>query len=339
MLKITRNVVTRHITEEEFKKMKGADPFKTLRGAAKGVNFLSLFGGSAKVLSSNALELSWTEQQIDDFIEANNCYPELDSVKMFYKTMDPVQQKYVAVATRIRNNFFQAYPGLQERIRREQAYAAKNGFCRTHFGMTRNLIELMLRQEYDDKINSKKIRNLNNISANVRCQNMEACIRGRAMYDIQCWLIRTNRKSWVWNEIHDSMDYYIYKPELKDVLSHIKHVCERKIPELKDNWVPLLIDAEISDLNDSNHPSDCYKHGRPWVDFNTEVEWDDLQYEDPDPFGVELLEDFDLEYFSLRKDYWKKKKKEDPLEAKINEYLSTKYLGFSKPAVRKRVQI
>ena len=289
-----------------------------LRGS---ISFLCLFGGSAKVLSENALELDWSEDQIDEFIKDNNLTSLLDKTKQFYKNADPVQQKYITVATYIRNNFFTGYPGLLTRIAREKEYASQHGYCRSYFGTTRNVIELMLKGKYDEEANSKQIRNLENITANVRCQNMEACIRGRAMYEIQTWLIKNNYKSWVWNEIHDSMDYYIYKPELHDVLAHIKHVCERKIPELKDNWIPLLVDAEISDLTDKTH-HDCYKHGRPYVDFDTSVKYDDLQFEDPDPFNVELYKEAEIEYFDLRKEYWEKKGVRDPLSLQINEYLS-----------------
>ena len=311
MIKITRNTVRRQITEEEFKRMKNSPVFKALRTSAKGANFSLLFGASSSTLNTNVIELDWSEERVDNFIEENNLYSLLENIKDFYKKADPVQQKYLTVATKIRNDFFQAYPGLLSRITRERDYASHHGFCRSYFGMTRNLIELMLRGEYDKEANAKRLHNLENIAANVRCQNMEACIRGRAMYEIQSWLIANGYKSWIFNEIHDSMDFYIYKPELHDVLAHIKHVCERKIPELKDNWIPLLIDVEIADLTDNAH-QDCYKHGRSWTDFSISSSWNDLQFEDPDPFNVELSSEFEQEYFEQRKTYWRKKNQKDP---------------------------
>lgn len=266
MLKITKTIENRQITEEEFRKQKAAPEYATMRQAAKSCNFLLIFGGSPKVFTENALETSWSEEQIDEYIKENHCEPELERAKKSYKREDPVKQKYIAVATRIRTNFFKAYPGLLDRIDRAKTFAAQHGYLRSPFGATRNLIELMLRGEYDNTEMSGTLRNLENIASNYYCQQVEGAYTKRNMYDLEKWFEDNHMKSRVWNEIHDSMDIYVYKPEAQAVLNKAKELLERKVPELADGWVPLVVDCEIADLADPNH-DDCYKGGRDPSEF------------------------------------------------------------------------
>ena len=103
----------------------------------------------------------------------------------------------------------------------------------------------------------------------------------------------------------------------------MKHVFERKIPELEKNWVPLIIDCEISDLN----KGDYYKAGQAPEAFD--VSWDDkTKYRDVDPFNVELADRYEIEYFQGRRDYWNSLGKEDPLKDQISEYLKNKGLSL-----------
>lgn len=265
-IKIKKTIENRHITEEEFVKQKAAPEYATMRQAAKSCNFLLIFGGSPKVFTENALETTWTLEQVEDYIRDNDCEAELEAVKKIYKREPLTKQKYIAVATRIRSNFFKGYPKLLERISVEQNFAAEHGYLRSPFGATRNLIELMLKGSYDEEVASGTIRNLNNIAANYFCQQVEGAYTKRNMYDLQMWLRENNMKSVVWNEIHDSIDLYIHKDEAQVVLSKVKEILERKVPELEEGWVPLTVDCEIADLADENH-HDCYKGGRDPKEF------------------------------------------------------------------------
>ena len=286
-----------------------------MRQAAKGENFLMIFGGSPKVLSDQALETTWDEAQCDEYIEANHCERELEQARKMYKGETEAKLKNIAVCMRLRQNFFKGYPGLWNRIGREKEFAASHGYVRTVFGKVRNVIELFLRGEYDNEKMSGVLKSLENICANHPAQNMEACIRGRAQYETIQWLKNNGYESRSWNEIHDSADFWITKTELHDVLSHIKHIFERKIPELAKDWVPLVVDCEVSDLNQG----DYYKGGRDPIEWG--IKWDTCKYEDPDPFNVELSPELELEYFKEREEFWKNQNKQDPLKDKIQEYL------------------
>ena len=316
--KITRTVEHRKITEQEFKKQKSAPEYATLRQAAKQLNFLMIFGGGAKMFAENALVTEWSPDQIEQFIKENNCQDMVDKCAETYKNEEEAKIPYIAVAQRMKDNFFTSYKGLKDRITRELNYATEHGYCRSAFGDVRNLIELKLQGSWDKKHLSQIISNLGNISSNYRAQNYESCTRGKAMREMFDWLEDNNYKSFVTNEIHDSIDACVYKTELKDFLAHIKHLCERRVPEYEDRWIPLSVDCEISDINKGQQ----YKHGSSPESFG--IPWEGLEFEDPDPFGVELLPEYEDDYFKKRQEHWYSQGKRDPLQVKINEYLANR---------------
>lgn len=257
-MKISRKTEKRKITLDEFIAQKGSAEFAPLRQISKQLNFLLIFGGSAKIFSEEALETKWSIEQVEKYIEENHCEPELEKVNSMYKNITDEQAKYIAVATRLRDNFFKAYPGLINRIEKERNFAFLHGYVRSPFGATRNLIELFLEGEFDKKENSKMIRNLENICANTSIQNMEAAVTKRYMYDIQCWLKENNLKSKLWNEIHDSIDVYVKKDEIVPVLWKLKKVLESPVDEFtKLSPIKLKVDCEVSDLTKGQY----YKGG------------------------------------------------------------------------------
>lgn len=274
-IKISKRTETRKITVEEFIRQKNVQPYKSMRQVAKSLNFLLIFGGSAGVFSESALETSWTIDQVNNFIEENNCQAELEAARAKYarSDYDDNKIKYIAVATRMRNNFFKGYPGLMERIDREKKFAAQHGYVRSPFGATRKTIELMLRGDYDNKHLSGVLRNLENITANTAIQNDEASVARRAMVDIQKWLEDHNMKSRMFNEIHDSIDFYIYYNEIVPVLWIAKKTLEAEQPEFSSSPVKLVVDCEVSSLSAGQY----YKGGvDPDVYLPEGVTWESL---------------------------------------------------------------
>lgn len=316
--KITKTTEHRKISLKEYKKQKGYGDYKKYRQIAKAENFSLIFGGSASVLSSNSLELEWSEKDVDAYLSNYDCSKELEEVKSKYPDYPEERQKYIACATRMRTQFFKGYPGLLTRCDREVDYAYKHGYCRSEFGAKRSMIELHLKGEGDKRTEGAKIRNLENICKNFKAQNFEACIRGKAMTDINNWLIKRGYKGRVWNETHDSIDMWVDKDKANEILPHVKHVLERKVPELEEFWLPLPADCSVSDLKQGQY----YKG-----EFSPEshgINWDNGYYEDCDPFGVELLPKYETEYFDERAKYWEEKGEIDPLARKIYQYRKEK---------------
>lgn len=276
MLKIKKTIINREITFDDFRKLKGIKPFKSYRQTGKQLNFLLLFGGSEMIFAENALETNWTPEQCEDFIKENHCQQEIIDVQNKYRGISDEELPFVVVAKRLRDNFFKGYPELMDRIYMEKTYASLHGFCRSFFGAVRNTIELKLRGEYDKKENSGIMRNLENITANMPIQNMEASISKKAIWRINNWLKDEGMKTYVWNEIHDSCDFCVYKPELEKFLKKAKYELEKPVPEIAFSPIRLVVDCEVSDLK----TEDYYKGGRDPVDFG--VNWkhltDDADY-------------------------------------------------------------
>lgn len=327
MIKVTKRTVRRELTDvSEFQRQKGTEPWKSKRQDAKAVGFLCIFGGSGGVLSQQSLETAWTLEDDKKFIVENK----LDDEAIYALKRNerlPVEQQESehqvlnkVCAKKIREDFFKAYPGLMDRIEDQKFYTYSHGYNRMSNGYVRSFPLLKYVGDWDFENLSSAIRNCENIAVNVSCQASESAIRGRAQYEMQCWLTKMGYKTYTFNEIHDSYDLCIYKPELKEVLAHSKHLFERKIPEFKDNQIPLPVDMEISDLKQG----DFYKHGREPSEYG--IKWEDLEYEDIDPFDCELNEKFDREYFERRKAYWENKGEKDFIsEEEISSYLAKKY--------------
>lgn len=267
MLKITKRTEHREITVEEFAKMKSAKPYKSWRQTGKTCNFLLIFGGSAMIFSEQAIEINWTSEQCEEYIKENDCKFEIEDVKRKYRGISDEELPFVVVATKIRTNFFKGYPGLMERIDREKAFACKHGYVRSIFGHTRKEIELMLQGEWDKRNLSGMLRNIANISANTEIQNMEASITKRVMYEFQMWLKEHDYKTRLMNEIHDSIDLYLYKKEASIVLPKLKELCERDLIELSSSPIKLKVDCEISDITKGQY----YKGGASPESFD--IKW------------------------------------------------------------------
>ena len=87
------------------------------------------------------------------------------------------------------------------------------------------------------------------------------------MYEMNEWLKAGGYRSYIWNEVHDSIDLCIYKGEENVVLHHLKELCERHLPEFGDSPVKLKVDCEISDLNKGQYykgGSSPESYGIPW---------------------------------------------------------------------------
>ena len=257
MLKITRKIEHRQITLDEFIRQKASMPYKSWRQTGKTCNFLLIFGGSAMLFSEETIEINWTREEAEKYIKDNHCEHLIEEVKAKYRKISDDELPFVVVATNIRNNFFDGYTGLRDRITRERKYAEEHGYVRSVFGHIRKVIELHLTGEWDKKHLSRMIKNLQNITSNSNIQNMEAAVTKRVMYEMNLWLRTNNYHSYLWNEVHDSIDLCLYKGEEESVLRHLKELCERHLPEFGDSPVKLKVDCEISDLNKGQY----YKGG------------------------------------------------------------------------------
>ncbi len=236
--------------------MKESKDFKKWRSLGKGTNFLQLFGGGAMVFYNNVLETNWTHEEIRDFIKKEKLFSLKESISDKYIRESGDTIDYLTVATHMINMFFENYKGLMERIERNRAYAKTYGFVRTIYGATRLLPELMLAGEYDKKEHSRQLRNLSNIAANADIQNFESCIINQAMVRVEKIFNESELDVTLFNNIHDSTDFYVLKTDLDEFAKIVKNEFERDFPEYEG--IPLPIDFVVVDKTRGEN----YKHGQ-----------------------------------------------------------------------------
>lgn len=263
MLKITK----RKMDVYDFMKNKGHKPFSAWRTVAKTENFGLLFGCSAGRFAIMLENAGFTEAQCDEYISLTKNQDMYESLLNQGK-MSSKQCKFLTVATVMRDAFFAGYKGLEDRIKREQDFALQHGYVRTWHGPVRHLSELRFMKTSEDggligadkKLYSKEFAHLLNQACNSTVQSMESRIAFSTWHNINQYCKEWGLKSYLWNNIHDSLDAYIYKPEAELVVS-LMNACaawEREPVE----GIHMSFDGELSDMQDMAHRENTYwKHG------------------------------------------------------------------------------
>lgn len=250
---VERRTVRRKITEGEFKRLKGFEPFASMRQNAKEVNFAFLFGAYFRTFSVQTLEKSWTDAQVETFIEENKLHDARMSMSEKFPDVSHTTCGYYAVAEFIRDEFFKTYPGLLKRIEDRFNFACDNGYVRSVHGAIRRLPILYWMGSDDNK---KEIAGLKNIAANTTIQNDEAVRVGTSMERFE----RENPipDNYEFGFVHDSVDFYILKDSLKETVEkYIKPIFERMEPW--QNGVPLTIDINVVEF-----PGGMYHKGKSY---------------------------------------------------------------------------
>lgn len=261
---IKKHVVNRTITADEFRAQKNSEPFEEMRQNSKTINFGFQFGASAPTFAKTSLETKWPERKAQDYIEANKLWELKDKIIDKYPRATPFMWKILTCATDIRKKFFQSYPGLMERIERERKFAIQNGYVRSHHGAVRRLPELLLMSTnekgkptgLDRSYYGGHIHNLLNIAANTTIQNFEAVLVMQSITKINDFLKEHNMKSYIWNYVHDSIDFALHVDEIDIVLTKAVEICREPYPELLG--MPMDVDIVIANLEEGEY----YKGGQ-----------------------------------------------------------------------------
>ncbi|HOF44388.1 MAG TPA: DNA polymerase [Candidatus Pacearchaeota archaeon] len=208
---------------KEFIKNKEYGYIAFIRQTAKGANFSLLFGATFSTFSKRVLELIWTDADAEKFVELNKLHKikeQLLEKAREKNKLDSVMPKinFLTSAYYVRDIFFKQYRGLQDRIERNINFAKENGYVRTVHGVIRRVPMLLLEGKDDDY---GEIKNYQNITANSPIQSLEIVKIGTATIEFQKWLRENNKKTKIFNTVHDSIDFYIYLPEAKEVIPKI----------------------------------------------------------------------------------------------------------------------
>ena len=256
---------------QDFIKWKSYFPFSKWRSVAKTINFSLIFGCTAMSFANTLeIEAGWPEAEADEFI--NN---KPDGQKMLQATiakkagmLSPKRCKYLVAATYMRNSFFDTYKGLGYRIEREQQFAKEHGYVRTWHGPVRHMPELNYMKfsekglmGADKELYGELYAHLLNEACNSTVQSLEARVAFATWYSGAQYLKAWSLKSKIWNNIHDSLDYWVYKPELQLVLALANETASWERDPVEG--IHMSFDGEISDVQDMEHRDNTYwKHGK-----------------------------------------------------------------------------
>lgn len=256
------------LTIFDFIKNKEFNPFKRWRTISKTMNFGLLFGCSSGRFAQMLQQANFTEDECDEFIKLQNLTSAYNAAMLANmkssKKMKTSDLKFMVVAESMRNSFFETYKGLMGRIEREQLFALMHGYVRTWHGPVRHLAELryMSHNENnqltgaDRSLYSKQFAHLLNNACNSTIQSMEARIAFATWVNTAKYLALWGLKSYCWNNIHDSLDFYIWKPELELVIS-LANACASWERE-PVRGIHMSFDGEVSDVQDLEHRNNTY---------------------------------------------------------------------------------
>jgi DNA polymerase I-like protein with 3'-5' exonuclease and polymerase domains len=274
MLTIESKKEPTFIDLKEFMRLKkdGAR-FEGMRQNAKFVNFAFLFGATARTFVATTLEVLWKEKDADNYIAENKLYSLSRKIAERHPNETLLYQKYLTCATDIRDKFFEAYPGLMERINRERYFALEHGYIRSWHGSVRRVPELFLMQKDekgknikgDDRlIYGRMIGKLLNICANTTIQNFEAVLVMSSISGIVDTFTREKMDSFIFGSVHDSIDFYIKKDELEKAHDIIESICTEDWEEMYG--MPQEIEMLVADIT----KDEVYKGGKDWREYSRE---------------------------------------------------------------------
>lgn len=261
----------RELTVHDFIKNKDYYPFKNWRFTAKQINFSLLFGCSAMRFAVMLENSGYTESEAMEYIQQTNSLPMFNTevIKQQGK-MSKKKVAYLVAATLMREAYFNSYQGLATRIAREQEYGRRHGYVRTWHGPVRHLPELKY-CEYgpngkpagaDKELYSQEFAHLYNDACNSTVQSLESRIAFSTWHEANKYLKEWNLKSRIWNNIHDSFDLWIWKPELELVASLMNACASWERPPVYG--IHMSLDLEVADVQDMEHRENTYwKHGQP----------------------------------------------------------------------------
>jgi hypothetical protein len=235
---------------------------------AKSCNFSFLFGASYKRFSQGVLEVSWTEERVREFVKSRNLEEKVHAMREKHPNIDEKLYYYYASSEYIRENFFKSYPGLNDRIKRNEEFAKEHGYIRSYHGGIRRtplLMWCMNPNEIDQRTGKAQVRKdedykemagLINITANTSIQNDEVC-------DMNMAIVRwtedpENKDDPIFGMVHDSSDFYILRDSFDSQLQKIKKVFEEK----DDSWQDAINFAIEGAVVDFLEPDAYYKHGK-----------------------------------------------------------------------------
>lgn len=239
--------VERLLELSDFLRLKNhSKEIKGFRRKAKFANFGMLFGSTVYGVCFGIIMPNWTPEECIEFIT---------DMKLEMPTYDPDDLKAshkdlsMIVAQFVHEKFFSTYKKLIPWVEDCHKEGKDNGFVRYTHGGRRLLPQLLYIGKDTDR---KEVSGWENITVNTRVQNFEIVVVGRAMIKMHAELAERglDKRNKLFGQIHDAIQMYIHKDDLKEVYDVIKTNMEEQYPEYEG--IELTAEADIADCSNPN---------------------------------------------------------------------------------------
>lgn len=244
--KVIKNISKRPMTTKEFKSFTKDDyigkyndkRFSSWRRVSKTVNFGVLFNCTAPTLGQQLEDAGYKFEEAIEFMELTNNLPFYNQLLLKNSKMKKEKVAFLAAATLMLENYYKGFPGVPERSERETKFAWKNGYARCWHGPVRHLPELRYMKRNregnvigaDQRLYASMVSNRQNQAGNSPIQCMEARVAMATISEVYDYVEEWGLKSHLYNMVHDSEDWWIYKPEL-DLVCSLINACSQWIRE------------------------------------------------------------------------------------------------------------
>jgi DNA polymerase I-like protein with 3'-5' exonuclease and polymerase domains len=249
-------IVRKTLTEDDFIKLKGREPFKVQRQDGKTINFSSIFGSSYMKISESFIEVKWSQDRVNELINNRNLHDDLAKMKERWQDrgIDPKLYSYYTVAQFLRNKFFETYPGLMSRLHRNEELGKRYGYIRSFHGGIRRVPLMAMAYDEHGRVrkheDKKELASWKNITGNSTIQTDESVVMNSK---IASW---KDNRAIIIGMVHDSIVAYVEIEHAKEVLPKLKAHFEEKDVLWQGNllWPS---DCEVYDFRKDHY----YKHG------------------------------------------------------------------------------
>ena len=230
-------------------------------------NFGMLFGMSFKKFSMTVLELSWSEERVQQFVMDRNLQDSVAAMKEKYPLIEAKLWSYYACADFIRDNFFEGYKGFMKRIKRNEDAGKLKGYVRTLCGAIRRfpLLSLATNEEgrWRKGENIKEMAGQVNTCANTDIQTLESFL-------MSCLMLKWRESDYyekgkIIGDTHDSFDSIVEKEGAIETLAEMK-----KVMETEFEWqtgIKMPVDFVVCDLDPDAKTGHYYKNGWGYKEF------------------------------------------------------------------------
>jgi len=212
---------------------------KYMRKIGKTTNFGGVFGAGAKTLA-NQIEKEGALSDEELLSALDTACVRYNVTDRNFLRADEREELMIVLAKYIQKTIFYKWHRLKEWQEEQRRSARANKSIRTGFGRIRYL-------QYPPNPTKSQLWTLDNLGVNTPVQSLSADCLFLAMIKLSKIFKERKFKSYMVGQVYDSINFYVHKDEIEQVLPIIKTVMEVEPLTFKPEFftIPMIVDLEI----------------------------------------------------------------------------------------------